>query len=92
MASQNKVLLDAIQQLSQSNASIAESMKGIKELVKDINDKNILHITQTTEEHKIIESKLTMFANKYWWLLLIVVSAIIVLAGAQKVLEFIKIS
>ena len=71
--------------LIEAQVSIAESLKGIKENVKVLNDHNILHSTKTEEQHKTIIDKLKVLTEKYWWLLVILIGIIVAMAGYTKI-------
>lgn len=70
--------------------SLAESLKGIKEAVKQINDTNILHVKNLDNNTQAIiaMSKAILDIKEYWgtivkWLII----ALIVLAGGEKVVK-----
>ena len=72
-----------------AQVTISQSLSGINDTLCKLNDHNILHAQSTTSEHNSLMDKITVLTAKYWWLLMVLIFALIVLAGAEKVLEFI---
>ena len=68
----------------EAQLSIADSLKGINDTLKLLNDQNILHATRNEEQHKSIIEKLKVLTEKYWWLIIVLVGAILVIAGFKQ--------
>jgi len=69
----------------EAQVSIADSLKGIKENLKVLNDNNILHSANSESQHKTIISTLKMMTDKYWWLILLLIAAVLLMAGYKQV-------
>ncbi len=74
--------------LLESQLMIAESLKGIQENLKQLNDQNVLHserlnnLTITAQnDHKTIIDTLKMMTDKYWWLIISLVVTITAFSG-----------
>jgi len=76
------------EKLIQAQVVISQSLQGINTTLEKINDQNILHHTKSTEERKSILEKVQLMTAKYWWLILLLVMTLIVIAGAEKVFNF----
>lgn len=74
----NKILND----LAQTNARIGVYMDNLNQTMVKINDQNILHTTALDKNTQAIQDVIGRFVK----LLLILVGALIVLAGAEKVI------
>jgi len=75
-------------QLVESQLMIAESLKGIQENLKQLNDQNVLHSEKLTDltitaqnDHKTIIDTLKMMTDKYWWLIISLVVTITAFSG-----------
>lgn len=75
---------DDQRKLIEAQILISQSLNGINNTLKTINDQNILHSAKVTEEHKGLMDKIQRMTVKYWYLILILVLALIVLAGVEK--------
>lgn len=75
---------DDQRKLIEAQILISQSLNGINNTLKTINDQNILHSAKVTEEHKGLMDKIQRMTAKYWYLILILVLALIVLAGVEK--------
>ena len=64
--------------LIEAQITISDSLKGINNTLKVINDQNILHITKLSAEHQSLKEKIILMTAKYWWLILILVFSLIV--------------
>ena len=71
--------------LIEANISIADSLKGINDNLKTLNDHNILHSTKNEAQHDTIIEKLKTMTEKYWWLIIILIVAVLLMAGYTKV-------
>ena len=71
--------------LIEAQISIADSLKGINENIKILNDHNILHATKNEEQHKTIIDKLKVLTDKYWWLIVVLIGIIVAMAGYTKI-------
>lgn len=72
-----------------------EAFEGVKNALENINDFNILHAGKEEVNYDTI--KQLVASNKsivsiLQWVIIAVVSALIVLAGAEKVLSFLKLT
>lgn len=59
--------------LIEAQVTIAESMKGIKDNLKSLNDSNILHAQKVSDEHQTLLNQMQVMTAKYWWLILMLV-------------------
>jgi hypothetical protein len=85
------VLFDVV---IQNNKDMTEAMNRISSAVEAINHSNELHSTIITEHTETIKSMVkvnTAFLSIFKWLIVSLVLAIIVLAGAEKVLKFLPL-
>jgi len=71
--------------LVEANVKIADSLSGIRDNLKVINDHNILHHEQTVATQNILLEKVKAMTEKYWYLLFIAMIIIGALAGVEKV-------
>jgi len=74
-----------------SNSKMTEALTGIKGALEKINDQNVLHCQAISENTKTSENLVTATSTMnrtFKWLVMVLVLAIIVLAGAEKVLKF----
>jgi hypothetical protein len=69
------------QALVEANVSIAKSLEGIRDNLKQLNDSNILHQTRTSDEHKDFADKITFVMAKFWWLIVVLIAALLVVTG-----------
>lgn len=78
--------------LIESNVNIANSLKGIQDNLKQLNDNNILHtqnssidhLNQSNEIKGIVETLKTM-TDKYWWLILVLIVALLTVTGYSHI-------
>lgn len=80
-----------IDELLIHNREVAKYMANIAVALENINDSNLLHanaISRNTEVVKNMVEVNSSFLKFIRWILIVLVAAIIVLAGAEKVLEF----
>jgi len=80
-----------IEELLVHNQAVAGYMAHIASALEDINDANTLHanaINENTTEIKNMIKVNSSFLGFIRWILIVLVLAIIVLAGAEKVLDF----
>ncbi len=75
--------------LIKAQISIAESLSGIRENLKQLNDNNILHTAETKSEHTRIVSMLKVLIDKYWYLIVILISILAGIAGYKSVISVI---
>lgn len=81
-----------IGELLTHNREVTKHMSNIAASLENINDTNILHANMLNNNNSTIKSMVevnTSFLKFIRWILVALVAAIIVLAGAEKVLEFI---
>ena len=80
-----------INELLIHNQAVAKYMAHIADALQSINDSNTLHanaINSNTTEIKNMIKVNSSFLDFVRWILIVLVLAIIVLAGAEKVLDF----
>ena len=80
-----------IEELLTHNQAVAGYMAHIADALQNINDSNTLHanaIDENTTEIKNMVKVNSSFLDFVRWILIVLVLAIIVLAGAEKVLDF----
>lgn len=63
-------------------------MEKVSNVLIELNDNNKLH-KQAIEVNTVTTKEMTKSFNKIWYVFIIAVLALVVLAGAEKVLEFI---
>ena len=68
-----------------AQVNIAESLKGIKDNLKLLNDANILHHTQQECEHKVFLDMIKVMVEKYWYLILALIAALVIITGYEHV-------
>lgn len=64
-----------------------EALKGLKDVIRDVNDTNILH----TEAIKGLSNEVNTMATKWWKLIMFLSGALVVLAGVTKVKELVTL-
>ena len=80
-----------IDELLTHNREVAKYMSNIAGALENINDSNVLHANAITANTTVIKSMVEVnssFLRFIRWILIVLVAAIIVLAGAEKVLQF----
>jgi hypothetical protein len=75
--------------LIEAQILISQSLQGINTTLQKINDQNILHSTKSASDHQAIVDALKDFGQKWWLLIVILSAALIVLAGAEKIVPMI---
>jgi hypothetical protein len=81
---QERRLTEAVIELRESNKSISESMRGINENLRILNDQNILHTSNNTQEHKTILTSLQLLTGKYWWLIMVLLVIVLIVMGYKE--------
>lgn len=80
--------------LLENSTKMNEALVGIKDAIESINDQNVLHC-QAIEENTKTSQNLVSATNSTYklfkWVMIALVMAIIMLAGAEKVLTFIPL-
>lgn len=78
--------------LIESNINIANSLKGIQDNLKQLNDQNVLHTATVTNEHtnqsnniRNIIDTLKIMTDKYWWLILVLIGALLTVTGYSNI-------
>jgi len=79
-------------QLITAQVQIADSLGGIKDNLKALNDANVLHQQNTAlsqqsqaQEHNKILDTLKLMTDKYWWLILALIGALLVVTGYPQI-------
>lgn len=72
---------DKYQMLVEATFSIARSLEGIQENLKQLNDSNILHQQKTSDEHKDFAEKIAFMMAKFWWLIIVLIAALMIVTG-----------
>ena len=86
---------DLIQKFIEMNERTITFMDKVSLVLEELNDNNKLHKqaidvnTQATKEMTQTTREMIKHLNKIWYILFLVILALIVLAGAEKVLKFI---
>lgn len=80
----NKELTDKFIDLSEKSVLYMEKLSNV---MKSLNDNNRLH-AKALEVNTNATQEMTKSFNRIWYILWIVIVALIVLAGAEKVLKF----
>ncbi len=81
-----------IDELITHNREVAKYMSNIAVALSKVNDSNVLHANAITGNTSIIKNMVEVnssFLNFIRWILVVLVLAVIVLAGAEKILKFI---
>ena len=71
--------------LIEAQISIADSLKGINQNIKILNDQNILHSTESKSRDNNILERLKVLTEKYWWLIIVLIAALVISLGAPKI-------
>lgn len=97
----NQQLINKLIELSEKFNNTVSKMETAfsvqSEILRQINDQNKLHKqaietnTQATNDLSALVKEQTRSFNKMWYIFWIIVMALIVLAGAEKVFQFIKL-
>ncbi|MEM4711394.1 MAG: hypothetical protein QXL18_05600 [Candidatus Woesearchaeota archaeon] len=96
----NKQLINKLIELSEkfnnTILKIETAFSVQSEILRQINDQNKLHKqaieinTQATKDLSILVKEQIKSFNKIWYIFWLIIMALIVLAGAEKVFQFIK--
>lgn len=80
-----------IDELLVHNREVAKYMANIAGALENINDTNVLHANAINKNSEVVKNLVEVnssFLKFIRWILIVLVAAIIVLAGAEKVLDF----
>lgn len=80
-----------IEMFIESNASMVKFTANLDNTLKALNDNNKLHadvLADNTEQIKLLVKSNAKFLNLFNIILLLAVAALVVLAGAEKALEY----
>ena len=80
-----------IDELLVHNREVAKYMSNIAGALSNVNDSNILHTSSITDNTSAIKDMARInssFLSFFRWILAALILAVIVLAGAEKVLKF----
>ncbi len=81
-------LAQAIGEMTNAARTMQTSLEHMNENLKILNDRNILHTEQTSQEHKSMLLKIDDLTKKYWWLLLVLLAVLFLVLGYKEVLKF----
>jgi hypothetical protein len=81
-------LIDLSNKFNDTIVNIEKTMAVNNEILRAINDQNKMH-KQAIETNTIATREMTKSFNKIWYIFWIAILALVVLAGAEKVLKFI---
>lgn len=81
-------LIELSNKFNDTIVNIEKTMAVNNEILRAINDQNKLH-QQAIETNTVATKEMTKSFNKIWYIFWVVVLALVVLAGAEKVLKFI---
>lgn len=91
----NADVIEKIIELSEKfNSTVSSLEKGLavqSEILREINDQNKLH-KQAIDVNTAATREMTKSFNKIWYIFWVVILALIVLAGAGRILDFIPLS
>ncbi len=79
---------DLIQKFIEMNERSIVFMDKVSSVLTELNDNNKLH-KQAIDINTQATKEMTRSFNKIWYIFLLIILALIVLAGAEKVLKFI---
>lgn len=82
---------DLMRVIIEGNRKMTEATMGVKDALRDLNDNNVLHRQALDNNTKVVQDLVTCnrtVTNMIRWVFIILVLALVVLAGAEKVLEF----
>jgi len=79
---------DLIQKFIEMNEKTITFMDKVSSVLEELNDNNKLH-KQAIDVNTQATKEMTKAFNKIWYIFLLIILALIVLAGAEKVLKFI---
>lgn len=77
--------------LVESQILIAQSLTGINENLRKLNDQNVLHHEEmlcTKAEHKTMIDMLKEMTSKYWWLILVLIGINLAITGYPTLSKF----
>lgn len=87
----NADLIEKIIEISEKfNTTISKFEKSLaiqSEILRQINDQNKLH-KQAIDVNTIATKEMTKSFNKIWYIFWVIVLALVILAGAEKLLKF----
>jgi len=82
-----KDIKDITREYAVLSSRTASALEGLQDAIKDLNDSNILH----NKALEGLSNEINVMSSKWWNLIVIMSGALVVLAGANKVLEFISL-
>lgn len=90
-------LIELSEKFNNTISKIETAFSVQSEILRQINDQNKLHKqaietnTQATKDLSTLVKEQTRSFNKMWYIFWIVIMALVVLAGAEKIFQFIKL-
>jgi len=88
-SSDQLALAQALGEMTEAHRQTTEVMKAMSENLKTLNDRNILHQEQTTQEHKSMILKLDEMVKRYWWLILALIAVVFIVLGYKEAIKLI---
>lgn len=82
-----KTVIGLSEKFHQTIVNLEKTMSVQSEILREINDQNKLH-KQALDTNTSAIKEMTKSFNKIWYIFWIVILALIVLAGAEKILKF----
>jgi len=82
-----KVVLNGQKEMISCNAKITAALEGLTDTISNLNDNNVLH-TQAIQE---LRNTLSTSNKVFNFVLVALVMAVIILAGAKAVFDYLKI-
>jgi hypothetical protein len=81
---------ELMEKLIEANSINARSVEKMSDVLKELNDSNILHQASNTAEHAAFADKMNFFVEKYWKLLLITIILAFSAFGVREALAYLK--
>lgn len=89
-----RILLDNQKEFLKAQEKLTEVLTGVRESLRNLNDSNVLHMSKEDARYESINKLATAVEARSKvmnTIMLILVAAVVVLAGAEKALQVLKI-
>ena len=74
----------AYERIAEAAEITSKTLGKMEENLKTLNDSNILHQSDTKNEHAAIKEKLQEMTSKYWYLVLVAFVLLALIAGVKE--------
>jgi hypothetical protein len=82
-----KEYIRIIKEYARLSAMTSKALEGLEEAIRDINDRNVVHVKALENNTEAVDAIRDYWGKIMKWLVL----TVIVLAGAEKVLDYLTI-